>query len=71
MVSPNASHLVEQQWDEAIVQQLLRVVQPAAIESAIAASEEESHQRDVVLEALQKDLQAAQYTAQRAQNNMI
>jgi DNA invertase Pin-like site-specific DNA recombinase len=53
--------------DEAIGQQLLRVLQPAAIESAIVANEEESHQRDGVLEALQKDLEAARYTAQRAQ----
>jgi DNA invertase Pin-like site-specific DNA recombinase len=52
---------------EAIRQQLLRVIQPAAVESAIMASEEESHRRDVVLETLQRDLEAARYTAQRAQ----
>jgi len=53
--------------DEAIGQQLLRVVQPAAVESAIMASEEEVRKRDEVLEALRRDLEAARYAAQRAQ----
>ena len=53
--------------DEAIGQQLLRVVQPAAVESAIMASEEEVRKRDEVLEALKRDLEAARYAAQRAQ----
>ena len=53
--------------DEAIRDELLRVVQPAAVESAIMASEEESHQQDVILEALQRDLEAARYCVQRAQ----
>ena len=53
--------------DEAIRDELLRVVQPAAVESAIMASEVESHQQDVILEALQRDLEAARYCVQRAQ----
>jgi len=53
--------------DEAISHQLLRVVRPAAVESAVMASEEEARQRDEVLEALRRDLEAAQYAAQRAQ----
>jgi hypothetical protein len=53
--------------DEAIGQQLLRVVQPAAVEAAIMASEEELRKRDEVLEALRRDLEAARYAAQRAQ----
>jgi hypothetical protein len=53
--------------DEAISRQLLRVVGPAAVESAVMASEEEARQRDEVLEALRRDLEAAQYAAQRAQ----
>ena len=53
--------------DEAIRDELLRVVQPAAVKSAIMASEEESHQQDVILEALQRDLEAARYCVQRAQ----
>jgi len=46
---------------------LLRVVQPAAVESAIMASEEEARKRDEALEALKRDLEAARYAAQRAQ----
>jgi DNA invertase Pin-like site-specific DNA recombinase len=53
--------------DEAIGQQLLGVVQPAAVEAAIMASEEEIRKGDEVLEALRRDLEAARYTAQRAQ----
>ena len=53
--------------DEAIGQQLLGVVQPAAVEAAIMASEEEIRKRDEVLEALRRDLEAARYAAQRAQ----
>src|SRR5215510_2258405 len=53
--------------DEAIGQQLLRVVQPAAVESAIMASEEEVRKQDEALEALKRDLEAARYAAQRAQ----
>jgi hypothetical protein len=53
--------------DEAISHQLLRVVRPAATESAVMAREEDARQRDEVLDALQRDLDAAQYAAQRAQ----
>ena len=53
--------------DEAISQQLLGVVQPAAVEAAIMASEEEIRKGDEVLEALRRDLEAARYSAQRAQ----
>jgi hypothetical protein len=53
--------------DEAIGKQLLGVVQPAAVEAAIMASEEEIRKGDEVLEALRRDLEAARYTAQRAQ----
>ncbi len=53
--------------DKTISQQLLRVVQPAAVDSAIMASEEEARNRDEVLEALRRDLEAAGYAAQRAQ----
>jgi hypothetical protein len=45
----------------------LQVVQPAAIEAAMVAREEETLKQDEVLAALQRDLQAARYTAQRAQ----
>jgi DNA invertase Pin-like site-specific DNA recombinase len=53
--------------DEAIAREVLRVVQPAAIEAAIQASQQEARLRDQVLEALRRDLEAAQYAAQRTQ----
>ena len=53
--------------DEAISQQLLGVVQPVAVEAAIMASEEQFRKRDEVVEALRRDLEAARYSAQRAQ----
>lgn len=43
------------------------MVQPAAIEAAILAREEDTKKQDDVLAALQRDLQAARYAAQRAQ----
>jgi DNA invertase Pin-like site-specific DNA recombinase len=53
--------------DETISQELLRVVQPAAVEAAALASEEEAHKQDEVLAAWGRDLEAARYAAQRAQ----
>lgn len=53
--------------DAAIAQEVLRVVRPAAIEAAILAREEDTKKHDEVLAALQRDLQAARYAAQRAQ----
>src|SRR5258708_8073691 len=53
--------------DEAIGQEVLRVVQPAALEAAVLASEEEARQQDHVLQALRRDLEAARYAASRAQ----
>jgi hypothetical protein len=53
--------------DEAIGREVLKAVQPAAVEAAVQASEEEVRRQDEVLEALQRDLQAARYIAQRAQ----
>ena len=43
------------------------MVQPAAIEAAVIAHEEQARKVDEVLAALQRDLQAAQYSARRAQ----
>ena len=37
--------------DEAIAQEVLRVEQPAAVEAAVLASEEEARKRDDVLQA--------------------
>jgi hypothetical protein len=53
--------------DEAISKEVLRVVQPAAIEASVLAGEELDRQRDDILEALQRDLEAARYSAERAQ----
>lgn len=52
--------------DEAMSKEVLQVVQPSAVEAAVLAGEEEARQRDDVLEALRRDLEAAHYAAQRA-----
>ena len=52
--------------DDAIGTEVLRVVEPGALEAAILASSEEAHRRDEVLEALRRDLEAARYAANRA-----
>ena len=53
--------------DEAIGQEVQRVVQPAAVEAAMLATEEEARKQDDVLQALRRDLEAARYAAGRAQ----
>jgi DNA invertase Pin-like site-specific DNA recombinase len=53
--------------DAAVAAEVLRVVQPAAIEVALVAYQEEERKQDEVLAALQRDLEAARYAAQRAQ----
>lgn len=53
--------------DQAITREVLHVVEPAAIEAAVIAHEEQARQVDEVLSALQRDLEAAQYSARRAQ----
>jgi DNA invertase Pin-like site-specific DNA recombinase len=53
--------------DETMGKEVLRVVQPAAVEAAVLASEEEARKQDEVLQALRGDLEAARYAAQRAQ----
>jgi len=53
--------------DEGIAREILRVVQPAAIEVAVKASEEQACKHDEVLAALERDLEAARYNARRAQ----
>jgi len=53
--------------DEAISREGLRVVQPAAVEASVLASQELSRQQDDILDALHRDLQAARYAAERAQ----
>jgi DNA invertase Pin-like site-specific DNA recombinase len=53
--------------DAAIGAEVLRVVQPAAIEAAIVAYRDEATKQDEVRNVLERDLEAARYTAQRAQ----
>jgi DNA invertase Pin-like site-specific DNA recombinase len=52
--------------DEALSQQVLRVVQPGAIEAAVLSAQDASRQQDEVLAALERDLEAARYRAHRA-----
>jgi DNA invertase Pin-like site-specific DNA recombinase len=52
--------------DDAIEEELLRVLEPAAIDAALEADKEERHQRDEVFEALKRDLEAAHYAADKA-----
>jgi DNA invertase Pin-like site-specific DNA recombinase len=53
--------------DAAMAKEVLRVVQPAAIDAAVVASEDAARQQDEVLQAWTRDLEAARYAAQRAQ----
>ena len=53
--------------DDAIGRQVLAVVQPAAVEAAVAASKEQMQEENDAIAALQRDLEAARYAAQRAQ----
>lgn len=52
--------------DDKIGRQVLRVVQPAALEAAVLAYQNEQRHEDEVRAALERDLQAARYAAQRA-----
>jgi Recombinase zinc beta ribbon domain len=52
--------------DEAMGKEVLRVVQPAAVEAAVLASQQEALEQDEVLGALQRECEAAQYAAHRA-----
>lgn len=53
--------------DPAVARQMLCVVQPAAIEAAIMATERQAQVRSEVLDALRRDLEAARYRARRAE----
>ena len=52
--------------DDAIAAEVLRVVQPAAIEAAVQAQQQEVQHRDDVRCALTRDLEAARFVADRA-----
>jgi len=53
--------------DAAISKEIVAVVQPAAVEVALMASQQMAQGRDEVLAALQRDLEAARYAARRAE----
>ena len=67
MVKRAVLHSVESLWTKQSGQKCSKAVQPAAVEAAVKASEEESRRQDEVLDALRRDLEAARYSAQRAQ----
>jgi DNA invertase Pin-like site-specific DNA recombinase len=52
--------------DDALGREILRVVQPAALEAAVLANQQASQRQDEVQAALARDLEAACYKAQRA-----
>lgn len=52
--------------DEEIGRQVLRVIEPEAVEAAILADSQQDQQQDEVRRALERDLQAARYTVRRA-----
>jgi hypothetical protein len=52
--------------DDAIAAEVLRVVQPGAIEAAMQAQQQEAQHRDEVRDALMRDLEAARFAADRA-----
>ncbi len=52
--------------DEAVSGEIVRVLQPGALEATVLASQEEARKQDEVLEALKRDLEAARYAANRA-----
>jgi hypothetical protein len=51
--------------DEAISREILTVLEP--IEAAVLATEQEALQQDEIMAALKRELEAAQYTARRAE----
>jgi len=53
--------------DPAVARQLIGVVQPAAIEAAIMATEQQAQVHSEVLDALRRDLEAARYRTRRAE----
>ena len=53
--------------DEAISREIVSVLEPAAIKAAVLATEQESQREDESIAALRRELEAAQYTARRAE----
>jgi len=53
--------------DRALSEQMLRVIEPAALEATMLAHQQESERQNEVLQALQRQLEQARYEAARAQ----
>jgi len=53
--------------DEAIAREIVRIVQPAAVQAALIAAEGQRQQDDQVLHAWEREREAARYAAHRAQ----
>src|SRR4030095_15113167 len=53
--------------DDAISREIMIVLEPAAIEAAVLATEQETLQQEEIISALKRELEAAQYTARRAE----
>src|SRR5262245_38475540 len=53
--------------DEAVSREIMTVLEPAAIEAAVLATEQEQQQQNEIICALKRELEAAQYAARRAQ----
>src|SRR5215831_17016797 len=53
--------------DDAISGEIVAVLEPAATEAAVLASEQETLQQDEIISVLQRELEAAQYNARRAE----
>jgi hypothetical protein len=65
-VSRGASPFGGLKVDDAIATEVLRVVQPGAVEAAMQAQQRELQHRDEVRAALMRDLEAARFAADRA-----
>ena len=52
--------------DDALGREVIRLVQPAAVEAAVVAAQQAGLQRDEVLAALERDREAARYEVHRA-----
>jgi DNA invertase Pin-like site-specific DNA recombinase len=53
--------------DEAVSREIMTVLEPAAIEAAVLATEQEQLQQNEIISALKRELEAAQYAARRAE----
>jgi hypothetical protein len=63
---PNCIAFAGTTLDAAVGHEVLRVIEPGAIEAATLAARQVTEEQDRVVQALERDLQAARYRAQRA-----